>query len=243
MNRMNTEGLADEWQTLIDGYYRTEPGQRLLRFVRDECSNGQSIFPPDPYRALRLTRPDDVKAVIFGQDPYPTFGHAMGLAFGTERDVRPLPRSLKNIFKELQAEFGGAPDHGDLTQWARQGVLLLNTVLTVREGKAGSHAKKGWEELTDRLIERVASSPRPRAYLLWGAWAQKKEALIREAARGEVLILKANHPSPLSASRPPIPFFGCGHFRQVNDWLIERGMDPIDWVGACYRSERQGALF
>lgn len=240
---MHTDGLFETWRTLIDGYYETEQGRQLLAFLRDECSKGHAVFPPDPYRALRLTRPDAVKVVILGQDPYPTAGHAMGLAFGTAPDVKPLPRSLKNIFKELDGEYGRSPEHGDLTDWARQGVLLLNAVLTVREGQAGSHAKKGWEALTDRLVEAVAAVSGPRVYLLWGAWAQQKEALIRRSSRDEILILKSNHPSPLSASRPPVPFLGSGQFRQADAWLIEHGVAPIDWVGASGERPRQAPLF
>ena len=132
---------------------------------------------------------------------------------------------------------------GDLSAWAAQGVLLLNAVLTVERGRAGAHAGLGWEGLTDRLLAAAAAAPGPRAYLLWGRWAQSKEACIRAAARGPALILKANHPSPLSASRPPAPFLGCGHFREASDWLAAQGAGPVDWLAPWREAPAQPGLF
>jgi uracil-DNA glycosylase len=221
------EGLAGD---LLRDFWRSEDGLRLGSFLDSRRSDGAVIFPADPYRALRLTPIESVRVVIVGQDPYPTAGHAMGLAFALNPEVRPLARSLRNIFRELGEEFSRPePSCGDLTGWARQGVLLINTVLTVEEGQAGSHAGKGWEVFSDSLIRAVAGRDRPCAFLLWGAAAQKKEEMITALGGRMHLVLKANHPSPLSARRPPVPFFGCGHFRKVNEWLKEHGENPIDW--------------
>jgi uracil-DNA glycosylase len=167
-----------------------------------------------------------VQAVVLGQDPYHGPGQAEGLAFSVPPGARPPP-SLRNIFQELRC---GAdepvPEHGCLVAWAERGVLLLNTSLTVEAGQPGSHAKKGWETLTDNLLAEVAAQASPCVYLLWGAHAQAKAGLIRERASRhgrEILVLQANHPSPLSARRPPVPFLGCGHFALARDWLAKRG--------------------
>jgi uracil-DNA glycosylase len=166
-----------------------------------------------------------VHAVVLGQDPYHGPGQAEGLAFSVAPGVRPPP-SLRNIFKEL----GQAPESGSLLHWARSGVLLLNACLTVEDGQPASHAKKGWEALTDRLLGLVAATASPCVYLLWGAHAQAKAGLIREHAAQsarEVLVLETNHPSPLSASRPPVPFLGSGCFRQAREWLAQRGVTGV----------------
>jgi uracil-DNA glycosylase len=166
-----------------------------------------------------------VHAVILGQDPYHGPGQAEGLAFSVAEGVK-LPPSLRNIFKEL----GCQPATGSLGDWARRGVLLLNASLTVEQGLPGSHAKKGWEELTDALLAEVARHASPCVYMLWGAHAQAKGPLIEQtaAAHGrEVLVLQANHPSPLSAARPPVPFLGCGHFREASAWLQARGCPGV----------------
>lgn len=221
------EGLSGN---LLRNFWRSDAGSRLGSFLDSRQREGAVIFPEDVYRALRLTPLESVRVVIVGQDPYPTAGHAMGLAFALNPDVRPLARSLRNIFKELGEEFSRPePVCGDLTGWARQGVLLINSVLTVEEGQAGAHAGKGWEIFTDSLIRAVAGRKRPCAFLLWGAAAQKKEEMIAASGGRNHLVLKANHPSPLSARRPPVPFFGCGHFSKVNEWLKEQGETPIDW--------------
>ena len=171
-----------------------------------------------------------VRAVVVGQDPYHGPGQAEGLAFSVPAGVK-LPPSLVNIFKELRGDADEPlPTSGSLQGWARRGVLLLNTSLTVEDAAPGSHAKKGWEALTDALLAEVARNASPCAYLLWGAHAQAKRGLIRAAADQngcEALILEANHPSPLSARRPPVPFMGCGHFVQARDWLAARGYPGI----------------
>ena len=190
----------------------------------EAATRGPDILPPAEQRfaALELTPPDAVRVVILGQDPYPTPGHAHGLAFSIEPDVRPLPRSLGNIFKEMDSDIGNRPATGDLRSWARQGVLLLNTALSVPAGQAGAHAKLGWSTLTRQVLDRL--SDRPRAFVLWGGHAQG----FRDLIRGEDhLILASAHPSPLSARRG---FFGSRPFSSVNNWLTSRGETPIDWT-------------
>jgi uracil-DNA glycosylase len=190
-----------------------------LCFCRQRLEGGATIFPPQPLRALQLTPPESVRVVILGQDPYHGRGQAEGLAFSVAPGVA-LPPSLRNIFKELQRDLGtplpAFPDPGgSLVRWARQGVLLLNTCLTVEEGQPASHAGKGWEVLTDAVIASVSQHTSHTVFMLWGNHAQGKRHLI-EAKRH--LVLCANHPSPLSALRPPIPFMGCGHFSQARAW-------------------------
>ena len=184
------------------------------------------IYPPDgaELTALRLTQPEAVRAVILGQDPYHEPGQAFGLAFAVRKGIA-LPPSLRNIYTELQADVGVVPPaHGDLTAWAERGVLLLNTVLTVEKGKANSHANWGWQRLTDAVIAATNRLPQPIAFVLWGAQAQKKTALIESAAPR--LVLSAPHPSPLSSYRG---FFGSRPFSQINRFLAEHGERPIDW--------------
>lgn len=190
------------------------------------AEDSRTILPPEAQRfaALWLTAPTQVRVVILGQDPYPTRGHAHGLAFSVEPDVRPLPRSLSNIFKEMQGDIGSSPASGDLRFWAHQGVLLLNSCLTVPESSAGAHAKIGWHRLTEDVLAEV--SARPTAFLLWGAHAQ---GLARAIRNGDHLLIKTAHPSPLSARRG---FFGSSPFSRVNRWLTARGQTPIDWSGA-----------
>ena len=189
------------------------------------AAESRVILPPAPQRfaALDLTPPEAVRVVILGQDPYPTPGHAHGLAFSVDPDVRPLPRSLKNIYAELQADIGACPAHGDLRHLAAQGVLLLNTCLTVPGGDAGGHARLGWQRLAEEVLAEV--SARPCAFLLWGAHAQSLRSRIRP---GEHLIIETSHPSPLSARRG---FFGSRPFSRVNEWLAARQEVPIDWSG------------
>ncbi len=181
------------------------------------------VLPPAPQRfaALDLTPPDAARVVILGQDPYPTPGHAHGLAFSVEPDVTPLPRSLFNIFKELRDDLDVTRAHGDLRGWARQGVLLLNTSLSVPAGDADGHAGLGWDRLARQVIARI--SARPTAFVLWG---RKAQALANHIRPGDHLILKTAHPSPLSARRG---FFGSRPFSAVNRWLAERGEPAIDW--------------
>ena len=211
--------VAADWQPVVDEFFAGTAGQQLLAFLRQRLDAGAVIFPPRPLRALELTPAEKVRVVILGQDPYHGRGQAEGLAFSVASGVA-LPPSLRNIFKELQRDLGTPLPKfpvpgGSLGNWATHGVLLLNTCLTVEEGSAASHAGKGWEVLTDSLIRQVSAGAPPAVFMLWGAHAQSKRALI-DGDRHKVLL--ANHPSPLSAVRPPLPFIGCGHFSQARDW-------------------------
>ena len=213
--------VAPDWNTVVNDFFASPTGQRLLAFLRERLDAGAVVFPPRPLRALELTPAKDVRVVILGQDPYHGRGQAEGLAFSVAPGVA-LPPSLRNIFKELQRDLGTPPPKfpapgGSLGNWATHGVLLLNTCLSVEEGKPASHAGKGWELLTDSVIRQVSAGMHPVVFMLWGAHAQSKRVLIDE---GRHKVLLANHPSPLSALRPPLPFIGCGHFSQARDWRI-----------------------
>jgi uracil-DNA glycosylase len=217
--------VAPGWQPLVDAFFADARGQALRAFLQSRLQAGATIFPPQPLRALDLTPPDAVRVVILGQDPYHGRGQAEGLAFSVAPGV-PLPPSLRNIFKEMQRDLGSPfppmPEPGgSLVKWAKNGVLLLNTGLTVEEGQAASHAGKGWEALTDAVIRHVAEGPRPVVFMLWGAHAQSKRAFIPQD-RGH-LVLTSNHPSPLSALRPPVPFIGNGHFGKARDFRTQHG--------------------
>ena len=223
-------GVLPGWREAVEDFLASDPGQALSERIAQTLANGAVVYPPEPFRALALTALADVRVVILGQDPYHGPGQAEGLAFSVAPGVK-LPPSLRNIFKELQRSLAvPLPADGSLVRWARQGVLLLNTSLTVEDGRAASHARWGWEVLTDRLIALVASRPQPTVFLLWGAHAQAKRPLIEAAAPdGRHQMLQANHPSPLSALRPPMPFLGCNHFGQANAWLLARGQKTITW--------------
>jgi len=219
--------LAADWAPEVGRFLISSAGQQLGVFMEQRLAAGAVIYPPQPFRALELTPLADVEVVILGQDPYHGPGQAHGLAFSVPDGIRPPP-SLRNIFKELARDPGveaEAHSGGSLERWARQGVLLLNTSLTVEDGQAASHAKQGWETLTDQLISAVSAKPEPVVFMLWGAHAQAKQALIAAHHR----VLTANHPSPLSALRPPKPFIGCGHFSAANDFLQSHGRRPITW--------------
>ena len=219
--------VGDGWQPLIDAWRASADGQRIEALLKERLAAGAAIYPPDPLRALRLTPLTRATVVIVGQDPYHGPGQAEGLAFSVPAGQK-LPPSLRNIFKELQRDLDQQPAMcGHLGEWARCGVLLLNTSLTVEDGAAASHAKKGWESLTDALIAATAKDPAPKVYLLWGAHAQAKAPLIEAAGNGH-LVLQANHPSPLSATRGPVPFIGCGHFSAARDWLKGKGVG-LEW--------------
>ena len=208
--------LADEWQK---PYYL-----ELRRFLKSEYST-QTVYPNmnDIFNALRLTSFKDTKVVIIGQDPYHGFGQAHGLCFSVKKGVVPPP-SLKNIYKELQSDIGfKIPTHGELTSWAKQGILLLNNVLTVREGLPNSHKGKGWEIFTDRVIGELNRKETPVVFLLWGANAQKKAEIITNPKHYKFITV---HPSPLSASRG---FFGCKHFSKTNEILQKNHINPINW--------------
>ena len=209
--------VAPGWQALVDDFFASAKGQSLQHYLADRLAAGAVVFPPDPLRALKLTPPEAVRVVILGQDPYHGRGQAEGLAFSVAPGVR-LPPSLRNIFKEMERDLGtpfppSPQPGGSLVQWAEHGVLLLNTCLTVEEGQAASHSGKGWEQLTDAVIQHVAQGDKPVVFMLWGNHAQSKRAFI-PADRGH-LVLCSNHPSPLSALRPPVPFIGNGHFSQA----------------------------
>ncbi len=211
--------VAAGWRPMVDRFFGSQPGLKLLAFLQERLAAGAVMFPPLPLRALELTPPEDVRVVILGQDPYHGRGQAEGLAFSVAPGVAPPP-SLRNIFKELERDLGTPPPKfpspgGSLTKWATHGVLLLNTCLTVEEGQPASHSGRGWEVLTDAVIRHVAGLERPVVFMLWGSHAQSKRSLI-DTRRHKVLV--ANHPSPLSALRPPLPFIGCGHFGQARAW-------------------------
>ena len=224
------QSLDEGWRPLVDAFLSSEAGLALSRRLTDALHAGQTIYPPEPFRALSLTPLSEVRVVILGQDPYHGPGQAEGLAFSVAPGVR-LPPSLRNVFKELQRSLGAAmPTDGSLVRCARQGVLLLNACMTVQDGQAASHARWGWEVLSDQLVQTVAQSSRPVVFMLWGAQAQAKQALIESAAKsGRHLVLMANHPSPLSALRAPMPFIGCGHFAQANAFLAQCGEKTIAW--------------
>ena len=211
--------VAAGWQGLTDDFFASRAGVSLLSFLCERLANQAVIFPPRPLRALALTPPDAVRVVILGQDPYHRRGQAEGLAFSVAPGTPPPP-SLRNIFKEIQRDLGTPPPAfpapgGSLVKWAENGVLLLNTCLTVEEGQPASHAKRGWELLTDAVIRHVSEHQQNVVFMLWGAHAQGKQELI-DASRHKILL--ANHPSPLSALRPPLPFIGCGHFSVARAW-------------------------
>ena len=199
--------LPSTWQTALDDERSQSTLQELDRFLAARLADGATIFPKRPFRALLETAPEDVQVVILGQDPYHGPNQAQGLSFSVP-DTCPAPPSLRNMFGELAREY---PDdfvrqRNSLIRWAKRGVLLLNTALTVEAHQPASHAKRGWEIITDAILARILREPKPKVFLLWGAHAQSKEALLKQhTPQGPVLVLKANHPSPLSALRPPRP--------------------------------------
>ena len=212
--------IGNSWDALLADQFTAPYYLNLREFLKSEYRSAR-IYPPmgDIFNALKATPYEKVKAVILGQDPYHGEGQAHGMCFSVQKGVAPPP-SLKNIYKELEQELGIAPpNHGCLQKWAEEGVLLLNTVLTVREGAPASHRGKGWEQLTDRIITLLNQRPEPIVFLLWGSHARAKKELIRNPRH---LILEAAHPSPLSAHSG---FFGCGHFAKANAFLAQ----PIDW--------------
>lgn len=230
MRGVDLARLASGWRAPVQRFFDSSAGQALERFVAARIDAGATVYPPAPLRALELTALNDVRVVILGQDPYHGAGQAHGLAFSVPDGV-PAPPSLRNVFAELARDCGCAPPaSGNLERWARQGVLLLNAVLTVEGGAPGSHARRGWETLTDALIAALAQDAAPKVFALWGAQAQAKGALIDAGARAHCVLI-ANHPSPLAARRPPRPFLGCGHFSQANAFLAGHGRGGVDWCG------------
>ena len=225
------EGLAalpQSWRNALMPAFARPEAQRLDAWLQAQEAADRRVFPAPANRllAFELTPLDAVRVVILGQDPYHGAGQAHGLAFSVPHGVK-VPPSLVNIYKELTADCRiGTPGHGNLERWARQGVLLLNTSLTVEEGKAGSHQKRGWEAITDAAVAAVAAKPEPCVFLLWGNHAKRKAEAVPGLAEGPHLVLTAPHPSPLSAHSG---FFGCRHFSRVNAFLAARGRGTIDW--------------
>jgi uracil-DNA glycosylase len=236
----DTASVAPDWRPLLDQFLASSAGLALGQFLSERLASGAVVYPPQPFRALTLTPLQTVKVVILGQDPYHGPGQAEGLAFSVTSGVRPPP-SLRNIFKEIARDPGlaaaasAAPmPEVSLVRWARQGVLLLNTCLTVEADAPASHAKRGWEVLTDAIVQRLSAQQVPLVFMLWGGHAQAKRPLIDSSpTASQHLVLTANHPSPLSALRPPVPFIGCGHFGRANAFLQQRGLTPIRWQGAA----------
>ena len=217
--------IANDWLPSIEGEFRKPYYKELYQFVKEEYSK-HVVYPPsdDIFNALHLTPLKEVKVLILGQDPYINEHEAHGLCFSVLPEQKKLPPSLQNIYKELHEDLGcEIPNNGYLKKWAQQGVLLLNTVLTVRAHESNSHKGKGWENFTDAIIRAVNEQDRPIVYMLWGSHAQQKIPMLNNPKH---LILKAPHPSPLSAHRG---FFGCRHFSQANEFLEKNGIEPIDW--------------
>jgi uracil-DNA glycosylase len=230
---MQNTTLPPSWQAAIGVEFTKPYLLALSHFLQSEVAAGKQLLPPPEQRfnALQSTPLDQVKVVILGQDPYPTPGHAHGLAFSVQPDVAPLPRSLLNINRELQDDLGINNSHtGCLQAWAAQGVLLLNTVLTVEAGKAGSHQKCGWETFTDTVIQAISAQTQPVVFILWGNHAQKKTALIDTTRH---CIIASAHPSPLSARRG---FFGSKPFSRANAFLQANGRTPVNWSLPSVRS-------
>jgi uracil-DNA glycosylase len=227
--------LAPAWQAVLGADEVKCALDRLSAMLAQRLRSAAVIYPTQPFRALESLTPQAVRVVILGQDPYHGAGQAQGLAFSVP-DGLARPPSLRNILTEIELEYPDDPsqlvlkpnaDHNDLSRWVRQGVLLLNTALTVEDGLPASHAGKGWETVTDALIQAVAQDSSPKVFMLWGAHAQTKQDLI--ASQPQHLILMCNHPSPLSARRGALPFIGCGHFKAANAWLLQRNLQVIDW--------------
>lgn len=216
--------IEESWQNVLQDEFEKPYFKNLVAFVKDEY-NSQKVYPPGSqiFNAFKMCPFDEVKVVILGQDPYHGPNQANGLAFSVSDEVR-TPPSLINIFKEIKSDLGkDLPSTGNLERWAKQGVLLLNATLTVRAGQAGSHQKKGWEEFTDAVVQKVNAQKEHVVFMLWGAYAQKKGAFIDTRKH---LVLQSAHPSPFAADRG---FFGNRHFSKANAYLKEHGKEPIDW--------------
>jgi uracil-DNA glycosylase len=222
-----------DWQPLLDDWRHSASGRGLIDAVDRRVAGGAAVYPAEVFRALVATPLAQTQVVILGQDPYHGAGQAEGLAFSVPAGQR-IPPSLRNIFKELQRDLGQAPPAcGSLAAWAARGVLLLNTSLTVEDGRPASHARLGWSGLTDRLCRALWADAAPKAFLLWGAHAQAQKAVMQPpgaAAATRHCVLLSNHPSPLSASRPPQPFIGCGHFGRASAFLKASGRQGLGWM-------------
>ena len=215
--------ITEEWDELLKSEFSSPSYLELRRFLKEEYST-RTVYPSmyDIFNSMKTTSFGAIKVVLIGQDPYHEEGQAMGLSFSVPKGVA-LPPSLVNIFKEIKSETGASLTDGDLTGWAKQGVLLLNTVLTVRAHAANSHKGKGWEEFTDGVIKKISDGREHVVFFLWGGNARAKKSLIDGRKH---LILECAHPSPLSAYNG---FFGCGHFNKANEYLVSHGKSPIDW--------------
>lgn len=219
--------IDDSWKDVLKNEFTKTYFLEIATFLRTEKMTGKTIYPPGGqiFNAFNLTHFDNVKVVILGQDPYHGAGQAHGLCFSVAPGIKPPP-SLVNIFKEMHTDLGlPIPNHGTLTKWAEQGVLMLNASLTVRAGEPMSHAKIGWAQFTNAVIRKISDEKQNVVFLLWGKFAQEKQELI-DVTRHH-LILKAAHPSPFSADSG---FFGCKHFSKTNQFLVQNGIDPIDWA-------------
>jgi len=217
--------IPESWKNQLAAEMECDYMSQLDAFLTQQINSGSVILPEQKnwFNALNSTSPDQVKVVILGQDPYPTPGHAHGLCFSVSPDVKPLPKSLINIYKELESDTGVVNTQGNLQGWANQGVLLLNSVLTVESGQANAHQGKGWEKFTDRIISLLNENETSIVFVLWGAYAQKKAGVIDESKH---LVIRSPHPSPLSAYRG---FFGSKPFSRINEFLLEHGCSEIDW--------------
>jgi uracil-DNA glycosylase len=217
--------INETWKEVLKPEFSKPYFLEIVNFLRTEKMAGKTIFPPGSliFNAFNTTPFDKVKVVLIGQDPYHGAGQAHGLSFSVQNGVVPPP-SLMNIYRELQSDIGcKIANHGNLTHWADQGVLLLNASLTVRANEPMSHSRMGWASFTDAVIRKISDEKDHVVFLLWGKFAQEKQTLIDETKH---LVLKAAHPSPLSAHNG---FFGCKHFSKANEWLVKQGIDPIDW--------------
>ncbi len=217
--------IQQDWHNLLEPEFQKPYFSQLTTTIREKIASGATVYPPGKliFNAFELTPPQQVKAVILGQDPYHNPGEAMGLCFSVPRGIT-VPPSLRNIFKELKTDLGiDPPNHGDLTSWAKHGVLLLNSILTVERNKAGSHQQLGWQEFTDAVIQKISEYSRCAVFILWGAYAKTKVPLIDAEKH---LIISAAHPSPLARGA----FFGHRPFSHTNNYLKENNIAPIDWA-------------
>ncbi|AGF48645.1 uracil-DNA glycosylase [Candidatus Kinetoplastibacterium oncopeltii TCC290E] len=225
------ERLPDVWHEIMFSYDNIRTLLCINKFIEARLLDGATIYPFNPTKALhRISSISDIKIIILGQDPYHGNGQANGFAFSVLENCQKLPPSLRNICKELSIEYPSREfvKLSNLDCWANQGVLLLNSILTVEEGQPLSHKKIGWEIITDSIIKLISDDDSPKVFMLWGNYAQSKDVLI-SSTKNNHLILKANHPSPLSACKKPLPFIGCNHFKIANEWLINHRKKPIIW--------------
>ena len=222
------DAALGDWRPLVQAWRRSQAGQALMSALDAQVAAGALVYPGRVLRALELTPMAQTRVVILGQDPYHGPGQAEGLAFSVPAGVA-VPPSLRNIFKELQRDLGQTPPaSGSLAAWCAQGVLLLNSTLTVQAEQAGSHSKLGWQVLTEAIVAALAQDPLPKVFMLWGAHAQAQAARVKQGGAGH-LLLQCNHPSPLAALRPPVPFIGCGHFGRASDFLATTGRGAVRW--------------